>query len=193
MSCFCIPNPKTVVIRKVSQFYLPTFHDWVDGYAVAMHEKSSQVFITRGNDLFVYNLKRMIWSKGPSLNKARTHHSSICLGSTVYVIGGLNAYSVEALDLASETVYWKVIASGYHFKRSNSALAVLDKHHIAIIGGLYCNTWYKHNACIIFDTKHCTHEVVPCDDSDFIFSCVSDTWYVGGNKFITLGKDLDEE
>ena len=60
-----------------------------------------------------FDLKgKRVWEEMPSLNQARSRHSSCTLGDCIYIIGGLSALNadqkqIERLDLAQMGSKWQ--------------------------------------------------------------------------------------
>ena len=69
--------------------------------------------VTEGCAMFSVSTRK--WYEIPSMNSARSRHSSCLLVNTIFVVGGLNALleaqnSIERLDLAQKDGAWQELS-----------------------------------------------------------------------------------
>ena len=118
---------------------LPSLDRPVSLFAVALYQRE-QVFLTGGSGggdraTSVLNIKNKSWQDGPRLNHGRKLHCSLCLGSDVFVFGGMNVGSIESLRVGSDQG-WSIIAeSSEMIQRAHSVAFAINNEDIVIFGG----------------------------------------------------------
>ena len=105
------------------------------------------------------------WEELPALNVARRDHASCALGSSVFVFCGtagdcrMSLNSIERLSLQREQrmTYWQLIRAPVATlePRCQPAVAPLNAHEIAILGGWSKEGFSRLGDVVIFDSRTC--------------------------------------
>ena len=126
------------------------------GDAACIASSPSNIFVSRGINVQIFNLQTKEWSNGPSMKTMRARHSCIVHPNNddvLYAIGGKDSLgyvkSVERIDMQSSTSEY----IGNLTDRVDSTSAVTYEQYIYIIGG---HSFYMvvGAGLELFDTVH---------------------------------------